>query len=91
MTRRSFRVTWIDQHVDRSSAAAGSSTPALLNEGSPVIEQIGRIDMREERKMTRKLHAQEDFEKGDVGCATGHKVSKTTQPGRPLGSFLVTA
>ena len=41
--------------------------------------------------MTRKLQAQEDFEKGDVGCATGHKVSKTTQPGRQLGSFLVTA
>ena len=41
--------------------------------------------------MTRNLQAREDFTKGDVGFATGHKVSKTTQPGRPLGSFLVTA
>jgi hypothetical protein len=41
--------------------------------------------------MTRNLQAREDFAKGDVGCATGHKVSRTTQPGRPLGSFLVTA
>jgi hypothetical protein len=41
--------------------------------------------------MTRKLQAREDFEKGDVGCATGHKVSKATLPGRPLGSFFVTA
>jgi hypothetical protein len=41
--------------------------------------------------MTRNLQAQEDFKKGDVGCATWHKVSRTTQLGRPLGSFLVTA
>jgi hypothetical protein len=41
--------------------------------------------------MTRKLQAREDFEKGDAGCATGNKVSKPTQSGRPLGSVLVTA
>ena len=41
--------------------------------------------------MTRNLQARDDFEKGDVGCATGHKVIKTTQPGTPMGSFRVTA
>jgi hypothetical protein len=41
--------------------------------------------------MTRKLQAREDFEKGDVGCVIGNKVSKPTQPGRPVGSVLVTA
>jgi hypothetical protein len=41
--------------------------------------------------MTRNLQAREDFEKGDVGCATGHKVSRTTQRGTPIGSFRVTA
>jgi hypothetical protein len=41
--------------------------------------------------MTRNLQAQENFEKGDVGCATGHKVSKAKSSGAPTGSFLVTA
>jgi hypothetical protein len=41
--------------------------------------------------MTRNLQARDDFEKGDVGCATGHKVSKATPSGAPTGSFLVTA
>jgi hypothetical protein len=41
--------------------------------------------------MTRNLQAQENFEKGDVGCATGHKVSRATGSGAPSGSFLVTA
>jgi hypothetical protein len=41
--------------------------------------------------MTRNLQAREDFAKGDVGYATGHKVSRTTQLGTPTGSFLVTA
>ena len=40
--------------------------------------------------MTLNLHAREDFEKGDLGRATGHNVRK---PGgvEPSGSFLVTA
>src|SRR6266436_6039365 len=41
--------------------------------------------------MTRNLQAREDFDKGDVGCATGHKVSRTTQPGTQTASSLVTA
>jgi hypothetical protein len=41
--------------------------------------------------MTRNLQAREDFDKGDVGCASGHKVSRTTEPGTLTGSFLVTA
>ena len=41
--------------------------------------------------MTRNLQAQEDFEKGDVGRATGHKVSRATKSGTPAGAFLVTA
>jgi hypothetical protein len=41
--------------------------------------------------MVRNLQARDDFAKGDVGCATGHKVSRTTQLGTPTGSFLVTA
>jgi hypothetical protein len=41
--------------------------------------------------MTRNLQAREDFKKGDVGCATGHRVSKATKSGTPTGSFLVTA
>ena len=41
--------------------------------------------------MTRNLQSQDDFEKGDVGCATGHKVIRTTGPGTPMGSFRVTA
>ena len=41
--------------------------------------------------MVRNLQARDDFAKGDVGCATGHKVSRTTQPGTPTGSVLVTA
>ena len=43
--------------------------------------------------MTRNLQAQEDFGKGDVGCVTGHKVSRATKSGTPTptGSFLVTA
>jgi hypothetical protein len=47
--------------------------------------------MRQDRTVTRKLQAREDFEKGDVGCVIGNKVSKPTQPGRPVGSVLVTA
>lgn len=40
--------------------------------------------------MTLNLHARESFEKGDLGRATGHTVSK---PGgvESNGSFLVTA
>src|SRR6266851_4957022 len=38
--------------------------------------------------MTRNLQAQEDFEKGDVDCATGHKVSRATKSGTPTGSFV---
>ena len=41
--------------------------------------------------MTRNLQAQEDFEKGDVGCATGHNVTRAPKAGTPTGSFLVTA
>jgi hypothetical protein len=41
--------------------------------------------------MTRNLQAREDFEKGDVGCATGYQVSRATKSGTPTGSFLVTA
>jgi hypothetical protein len=41
--------------------------------------------------MTRNLQAREDFKKGDVGCATGHKVSRATKSGIPTGAFLVTA
>jgi hypothetical protein len=41
--------------------------------------------------MTRNLQAREDFKRGDVGCAMGHKVSRTTEPSAPFGSFLVTA
>jgi hypothetical protein len=41
--------------------------------------------------MTRNLQARDNFEKGDIGCATGHQVSRTIQPGRPTGSFRVTA
>ena len=41
--------------------------------------------------MTRNLQARDDFEKGDVGCATGHKVIKAKPSGAPTGSFLVTA
>jgi hypothetical protein len=42
-------------------------------------------------RMTRNLQARDDFEKGDVGCATGHQVIRTTGPGTPMGSFRVTA
>jgi hypothetical protein len=41
--------------------------------------------------MTRNLQARDNFKKGDIGCATGHQVSRTIQPGRPAGSFRVTA
>jgi hypothetical protein len=41
--------------------------------------------------MTRNLHARQDFDKGDVGCATGHKVSRTIQPGTQTAASLVTA
>jgi hypothetical protein len=41
--------------------------------------------------MTRNLQAREDFEKGDVGRATGYQVSRATQAGTPTGSCLVTA
>jgi hypothetical protein len=41
--------------------------------------------------MTRNLQARDDFAKGDVGCATGHKVSRAPSSGAPSGSFLVTA
>jgi hypothetical protein len=41
--------------------------------------------------MTRNLQARDDFEKGDVGCATGHKVIRANPAGAPNGSFLVTA
>ena len=41
--------------------------------------------------MTRNLQARDNFEKGDVGSATGHEVSRTTQPHAPAGSYRVIA
>jgi hypothetical protein len=40
--------------------------------------------------MTINLNARDDFEKGDIGYATGHRVSRTMAPGGK-GSNPVTA
>jgi rhodanese-related sulfurtransferase len=41
--------------------------------------------------MIVNLHARDAFEKGDIGCATGHRVSRATESETPKGSNLVTA
>lgn len=41
--------------------------------------------------MTVNLHARDDFEKGDIGYAIGHRVSRATEPTTPPGSNVVTA
>ena len=41
--------------------------------------------------MTVNLHARDDFEKGDIGYAIGHRVSRAAKPGTPHGSNVVTA
>src|SRR5260221_198611 len=41
--------------------------------------------------LTVNLHARDDFEKGDLGYVTGHRVSKVTSAETRSGSNLVTA
>jgi hypothetical protein len=41
--------------------------------------------------MTVNLHARDNFDKGDIGHVTGHRVSKATEPETQKGSDLVTA
>jgi hypothetical protein len=45
----------------------------------------------EDTRMTVNLHARDDFEKGDIGYAIGHRVSRATEPRTPPGSTVVTA
>ena len=40
--------------------------------------------------MTVNLHARDDFEKGDIGYAIGHRGSRATEPRTPPGSNVVT-
>ena len=41
--------------------------------------------------MIVNLHARDDFDKGDIGHVTGHRVSKATGAQTQKGSNLVTA
>ena len=41
--------------------------------------------------MTVNLQARDDFDKGDIGHVTGHRVSKATQPETQKGTNLVIA
>jgi hypothetical protein len=41
--------------------------------------------------VTRNLHARDDFKKGDIGCVTGHKVSRVTEATTATGGGLVIA
>jgi len=45
----------------------------------------------EDTRMTVNLHARDDFEKGDIGYAIGHRVSRATEPRTPPGCTVVTA
>jgi hypothetical protein len=44
-----------------------------------------------DRGVTVNLHARDDFDEGDIGHVTGHRVRKATEPETQNGSNLVTA